>query len=214
VRLADASSSRHSCTVAAKHRDFAPGIHHVWIGATGGEAYFRDERDRSAWISGLVHATASHGWTCIAFCRMTTHAHVLLDVPDQSLPVGMQRMNSDYSRRYNIRHDRVGQFVRKRYGNRRIDHAADLLGAFGYVSLNPVRAGLCPRAEDWRWSSLASTLGMTNDFPFVDARFVLAEFAGSTERLRAFVEARWNAYLSERAMSSRLTTGRVAPGHD
>lgn len=207
MRLAGPRSSGHAWPVTTRHRDFSPGIHHIWVGATGGEAYFRDDVDRVTWIRGLVRTTASHGWTCISFCQMTSHVHVLLNVPDRSLPVGMQLMNTDYSRRFNARHDRVGQFVRKRYGNRRIDSAADLLGAFGYVSLNPVLAGLCPRAEDWRWSSLASTLGLTNDFQFVDGALVLAEFGGSAERLRTFIESRWNAHLSREALSRRLTTG-------
>jgi REP element-mobilizing transposase RayT len=183
-------------------------VHHVWVNATGHESYFVDEVDRVMWIQSVSRTMEEHGLTCVAFCQMTTHAHLLLNVPDRSLPAAMQRLNYDYSRRFNVRHDRVGQLVRRRYGNRRIDDAADLLGAFAYVALNPVKAGLCPRAEDWRWSSLASALGVTHDFPFVDPSLVLAEFNGATERLRAFVDARWRSYLTERAMSERLTTGR------
>src|SRR5947209_18277680 len=102
-------------------RDSLPGIHHVWINATGHEAYFVDEVDRMTWIRDLVSAAARHELKCLAFCQVTTHVHLLVDAPTGSLSPAMQRLNCTYSRRFNIRHGRVGQFVRRRYGNRRIE---------------------------------------------------------------------------------------------
>ena len=59
---------------------------------------------------------------------------------------------------------------------------------------------MCPRAEDWRWSSYATTLGLTNDFGFADAHLVLAELGGALEALRALVTAR-SPLPAESAMS-------------
>lgn len=123
----------------------------------------------------------------------------------------MQLLNCGYSRRFNTRHGRQGQFVRRRFGNRRIEGRADLLGTFAYVVLNSTKAGLCPRPEDWRWSSYATSLGISNDYPFVDASIVIAE-AGSVEQLRSLVDARWRDYLAKEATAGRLTTGRVRAG--
>jgi putative transposase len=102
----------------------------------------------------------------------------------------MQYLNREYSKRFNARHDRSGHFVRRRYGSRRIMNAADLLGVYAYVVLNPVKEGMCPRAEDWRWSSYATTLGLTDDFCFVDAGIVIAELGGSLDALRTLVASR------------------------
>jgi len=185
--------------MAAPPRDFAPGLQHVWVNATGHEEYFRDDVDRLAWLRRLVQTKELHGWTCVAFCQLTTHVHLVLDVPDWSLPIGMKRLNVEYSKDFNARHRRVGQLVRRRYGSRRIVGAADLLGVYAYVVLNPVEAGLVRRAEDWRWSSYATTLGSSGDFPFVDAPLVLAELGGSVDALRALVEARKRTHLTRRA---------------
>jgi putative transposase len=168
--------------------------------------------DRMTWIRDLVSTAARHELTCLAFCQMTTHTHVLVDVPAAQLSAAMQRLNCTYSRRFNIRHGREGQFVRRRYGNRRVEGAKDLLGTYAYVVLNPVKAGITPRAEDWRWSSLASTLGMTDDYPFVDASLVLAEVGGSAARLRSVVEGRLREYLAQTDTSGRQTTGRGSWG--
>jgi hypothetical protein len=121
---------------------------------------------------------------------MFTHVHALLDVRNDSLAVGMEYLNREYSKDFNGRHDRHGHLVRKRYGNRRVEGSRDLLGAYAYVVLNPVQAGACTRPEDWRWSSYATTVGLTDDFPFVDARLVLAEVNGQVDQLRALVDAR------------------------
>jgi REP element-mobilizing transposase RayT len=177
-------------------RDLAPGLHHVWVNATGGERYFVDHDDRMTWIRLLCCTLSRYRWTCIAFCQMSTHVHLIVDIPDHSLALGMKQLNTGYSKDFNAQHERVGQFVRRRYQSRRIADGRDLVGAYAYVVLNPVAAGISLRAEDWRWSSYATTLGISNDFPFVDASLVVAEGGGSTDRLRAVVESRQRENLS------------------
>ena len=173
----------------SRPRDFNPGIHHVWVNATGNWPYFVDEIDRMAWIQLLVHVLDRCDWRCLAFCQMTTHVHLLVDVPDESLPFGMAHLNREYSKQFNDRHSRSGYFVRKRYGSRRIEVARDLLGTYAYVVLNPVREGMCRRAWDWLWSSYRTTIGKSGAFPFVDSGIVLAELGGSVAALGLLVEA-------------------------
>ncbi len=185
----------------ARPRDSAPGVHHIWTNATGNWAYFIDDHDRLTWTALLKRVADTYGWTVLAFCQMTTHVHLIVEVPDTSLPRGMQFLNREYSKRFNARHDRSGHFVRKRFGSRRITSGSDLAGAYAYVVLNPVTEGMCASAEDWRWSSYAATLGLTSEFGFVDARLVLAELGGAADALRSVVTAR--APLIEAAAMSR-----------
>ncbi len=176
--------------VPAKPRDSAPGIHHVWVNATSHWQYFVDAVDRLTWIRRLIRVADRHDWRVIGFCQMTTHVHALLDLANDSLPLGMEHLNREYSKDFNLRHGRHGHLVRKRYGSRRIESGRDLLGAYAYVALNPVEAGACSRAEDWRWSSYATTVRFADDFPFVDASPVLAEVDGRVDQLRRLVDAR------------------------
>ncbi len=159
------------------------------MNATGNWVYFLDDTDRLEWLRLLRRVIDRFGWTVAAFCQMTTHVHMLLLVPDESLPFGMEYLSREYSKHFNERHERVGRFLRKRYGSRRVADGRDLLGAYAYVVLNPVVEGACPRAEDWRWSSYATTVGLTKDFPFVDAEVVLRELDGSVAALRRLVDA-------------------------
>lgn len=177
-------------------RDLNPGIHHVWVNATGNWPYFADEVDRMAWIRLLVKVLDRFGWGCVAFCQMTTHVHLLVNVGDYSLPVGMAYLSREYSKDFNCRHSRSGHFVRKRYGSRRIEDGRDLLGVYAYVVLNPVHERMCRRAEDWLWSSYRTTAGLCDAFPFVDAGPVLAELGGSVAGLTLLVDAQARGHVS------------------
>lgn len=171
----------------------------MWVNATGHERYFVDNDDRLAWVRLLATVLDRFEWQCVAFCQLSTHVHLILSVPDTSLPLGMKQLNMAYSRDFNARNGRVGQFVRRRYGSRRISDGRDLVATYSYVVLNPVLAGLCPRPEDWRWSSYATTLRISGDFPFVDASLAFAEAGGSIESLRRTVEARARERLARAA---------------
>ena len=182
-------------------RDTAPGLRHVWVNATGNERYYIDNDDRLTWVRLLAKVLDRFDWRCVAFCQLSTHVHLIVSVPDTSLPLGMKELNMAYSSDFNARHERVGQFVRRRYGSRRIVDGRDLVATYAYVVLNPVVAGLCPRPDDWRWSSYGTTLRISDDFPFVDASLAIAEAGGSPERLRQLVEARARERLSRPAMA-------------
>lgn len=184
-------------------RDVSPGFHHTWVNATGDWDYFLDEVDRISWVRLIDQTLVAMRWKCAAFCQMSTHVHLLLGVPDSSLAVGMRELNRDYSCAFNMRHGRAGTFVRQRFGSRRIEDGADLLATYAYVVLNPVAEGLCLRPEEWRWSSYRTTLGVTDDFPFVDASSAIAEAGGAPADLRRAVES---------AARARLERTRPEPG--
>jgi putative transposase len=157
-------------------RDRSPGLFHVGVSAAGPVNYFRDEVDHLEWTRRLVRTIRRHGWTCLAFCELSTHWHALIEVGDDSLSRGMHYLNSAYTRAFNARHGRVGYFVRDRFWSRRKSSESELLTAYRYVVNNPVEAGAVARAEDWYWSSYATTLGVAAAFPFVDASRVLGIF--------------------------------------
>jgi len=198
--LCNATGSATLTKMPPPPRDLAPGLRHVWVNATGDERYFVDRDDRMTWIRRLSRILDSYAWKCVSFCQMTTHVHAILDIPDWSLAHGMKELNMGYSRDFNARHDRVGQFVRRRYQSRRIADGRDLLGTYAYVVLNPVIADICASPEDWRWSSYATSIGISSDFPFVDASLAIAESGGSTTSLRAVVDGRLRERLSRADM--------------
>jgi REP-associated tyrosine transposase len=161
--------------------------HCVWEG----RGYVRDDLDRQMFLRELARATSKFEWTCVGFCLLGSHYHLLLGVPDGALSRGMQSLNWRYAVQFNARHGLRGHLQFDRFGSRRISDDPDLVSAYRYVMRNPVDAGLAPGVEAWPWSSHAGTIGLIEPHSFVDASLVLGFFGGSREasmsRLRAFV---------------------------
>jgi REP element-mobilizing transposase RayT len=178
-----------------RNRDVDAGIFHVYTHCVwASSAFFRDDHDRLSFLRFAVRAIDKAGWTCLGFCLMTTHHHLLLDVGPETLPRGMHRLNLAYARYFNRRYGLRGHAQFRRYGSRRIADDNDLKGTYRYVMLNPVEAGLCASPVDWKWSSYAGTVGRGEAHSFVNATRVLHCFGGSGEQqlaaLRRFVEDR------------------------
>ena len=92
-------------------------------------------------------------WDCLAYCLMGNHVHLLIRTREPNLGRGMQRMHSMYAQGFNDRHVRIGHLFQDRYGSSRIRTRERLVRVEHYIAQNPVEAGLCPHAKDWRWSN-------------------------------------------------------------
>ncbi len=169
------------------------GLFHVIGHSIRSVDLFRDDMDRVIFLRELARAGDKARWTCLAFCLMTTHYHLLLEVGDGALPVGMQALNFRYACGFNARHGVRGHLFAARYYAVRILNDSHLMVAYRYVARNPLAARLCEAAGDWPWGSYRATAGITAEHSFVDASRVLGCFSDWPEiarpRLRTFVES-------------------------
>jgi putative transposase len=117
-----------------------------------GNALFRDDTDRLDFIAQLARTAMGHFWACHAYCLMTTHYHLLVGTSRESLSLGMHRLNGMYAQRFNARHTRRGHVFDGRFEAYVVNDEAHFAEASRYIFENPVKAGLCERACDWRWS--------------------------------------------------------------
>ena len=84
---------------------------------------------------------------------MPNHVHLILVPSDpDGLRRALARVHRIYAGTIQARRKRTGHFWQGRFGAVAIDKR-HLAAALRYVSLNPVRARLVVRAQDWRWSS-------------------------------------------------------------
>ena len=65
----------------------------------------------------------------------------------------MMRLTLAYSSYFNKKYRGVGHVWQGRYKSSLIDKEDYFIQCGVYIELNPVRAGLVARPEDWRWSS-------------------------------------------------------------
>ena len=123
---------------------------------------------------------------------MDNHYHLLVLTREPTLGAGMQRLNGIYVQRFNLRHRRDGRPWGDRFFSLPLRRDSHLLEAVRYIAWNPVRAGLCARPEDWRWSAHRALLGLEPP-AFVNVTDTLAYFAAGggngRTRYRDFVAA-------------------------
>jgi len=173
-------------------RDTAAGWFHVYTHSVWTADLFRDDLDRVYFLRELARAGAKARWRCLAYCLMKTHHHLLLEVDDGALPVGMQALNFRYAIGFNVRYAAKGHVHGGRYGARRLNGSDDVVAAFRYLALNPVDAMLCATPAAWPWSSYAETIGVRQSTSFVDVDRLLGCLDEPRERaigaLRRYVE--------------------------
>ena len=115
-------------------------------------AVFRDTGDRRTFLELLWLTSREHGWTCHAICLLTSHYHLVLEATRACLSRGMHGLNWRYAMYFNRKHGSFGHVFADRFATRSIDGEEYLYDACAYVLLNPVRAGLCERVDEWPWS--------------------------------------------------------------
>jgi len=136
------------------------GVVHVTARGVRRDAIFADEADRRMFIAFLAQSVHRYRWTCLGYCLMTNHFHLVLSLSSPTLSRGMHRLNGLYARRFNERHGHVGHLFEARFGSALIQTEVHLLDVLRYIVLNPVRAGICSDPGDWPWSSFRATAGM------------------------------------------------------
>lgn len=129
------------------------GYFHVFArGLAAAQPVFRDDEDRDTFLELAWRSAEAYDWTCHAACVMSTHYHLVLETTRERLSAGLQRLNWLYARYFNGKNGLFGHVFADRFSSRAIEGEEYLYDACAYVLLNPVRAGLCDRAGEWRWS--------------------------------------------------------------
>ncbi|MCO5163196.1 MAG: transposase [Mesorhizobium sp.] len=145
-------------------RIVVPGVpHHVTQRGNRRERVFFSPDDYRAYRAILAEAARAIGTEVWAYCLMPNHVHLIL-VPSHpdGLRAPLGEAHRRYTRRINDREGWTGHLWQGRFGSVPMDED-HLEGAVRYVSLNPVRAGLVKRAEDWPWSSVRAHLAGEGD---------------------------------------------------
>ena len=93
-----------------------------------------------------------------------------------SLSEYMREIKQGFSRYYNKKHNRKGFFWAERFKSVIVDNGETLINCLAYIDLNPVRAGLVDKPENYRCSSIGYHVQTNNKETFLSLDFGLAEF--------------------------------------
>lgn len=113
----------------------------------------------------------------------------------ENLSEFVREIKQGFSRFYNKRHKRKGFFWAERFKSLLVEDGDTLINCLAYIDLNPVRAGIVTKPEEYRWCSLGYHVQTNNKDRFLSLEFGLQEHVhlSAVERF-----GRYRAYVYEK----------------
>jgi len=168
-----------------------PGAcYHVTLRGNHRQDIFFTDGDRLRLEDYVAAALDRVGARIHAYCWMSNHVHLLVQVADTPLGAFVQRIGSRYARAVQARVPTTGHLFQNRYHALLVDVERYFVALLRYIHLNPVRAGLVADPATYPWSSHRAYLGLaapdwlTTDFGL---RLFAADAGAARERYHAFV---------------------------
>jgi putative transposase len=94
----------------------------------------------------------------------------------------MREIKVNFARFYNRRHNRRGYFWGDRFKSVIVENGETLINCLAYIDLNPLRAGLVERPEQYRWNSLGYHVQTNNRDDFLSTDFGPVKYASLSLR--------------------------------
>jgi putative transposase len=140
----------------------------IYFGNWSGRLFLRE----------LERAAVRSSWRILAYCLMTNHYHLVLQVGEAGcLSDGMEELNGRFARTTNRLLKRTNHLFGDRFKSWLIEDDDYLYEVTRYVLLNPLRARLVRDPRAWRWSSMGTTVGFARPRArFLDVDWILGHF--------------------------------------
>ncbi len=145
-------------------RVVAPGQpHHITQRGNRRQQVFFCDEDYQVYLDLMCEWCAKEDVEIWAYCLMPNHVH-LIAVPDkvQGLARAIGEAHRRYTRHINFREGWRGYLWQGRFASFVMDERHCLCAA-RYIELNPVRAGLCKKPEEYKYSSASAHLAGRDD---------------------------------------------------
>lgn len=166
------------------------GFYHVTLRGNHRQPIFFTAADRNLLDRIVEDALDECTARLHAYCWMTNHVHLLLQVADKPLGAVMHRIAGTYARKVQHRLETTGHLFERRYHALLVDADAYLLTLLRYIHFNPVRAGLAADPSAYAWSSHTAYLGL-RERRWITTDFALTLFGSS----RTVARARYREFM-------------------
>lgn len=177
--------------------------HHVIQRGNRRANIFLSDHGRQLYLKYLAAACEQHTVTCLAWCLMSNHVHLILVPPTaDALRATIASTHTRYAQWFNRSQDTTGHLFEGRFHSYAMDDA-HLVAAVRYVENNPVKAGLVRHAWEWPWSSARSHVEGADD-GLTDR----AALGRHLPNWRAYLELGAEASEQDSAIEAALVSGR------
>jgi len=174
------------------------GLYHIITRGNNRGRIFRSEDDYRKFLAFLESQKAKRPFYLYAYCLMPNHVHILGEMMDDPMSRVMHGLLTAYSQYHNRKYKQVGHLFQGRYKAILCQTDRYLGELVRYIHLNPVRAKIVARPEDFEYSGHRAYLGL-DKLGLVDAEPVLRHFGANKQRAVATYCEFVNAALGEKS---------------
>ncbi len=115
-----------------------------------------------------------------AFVLMSNHFHLLVRAPEGNLSQAMNYFMRETSRQIGYSAGRINQTYGGRFLRSQIQSHHYYLNAYKYIYRNPIEAGVCEKAEEYKFSSLGLLVGKSKSIiPIVEDITLFSDVEGT-----------------------------------
>jgi REP element-mobilizing transposase RayT len=168
------------------------GLYHIITRGNNRQAIFHSPNDYQKFLSLLRVQKSKLPYLLYAYCLMSNHAHLLIERQTDAIGRIMHRVLTGYSQYYNRKYQKVGHLLQGRHKAILCESETYLCELVRYIHLNPVRAKMVGKPEEYEYSSHRQYLGLVAR-GIVDVDPVLRHFGARKEiarkEFRRFVKA-------------------------
>lgn len=136
--------------------EYEGAVYHVTARGNERRQIFFMEDDYEKFIYYLVETKKKYNINIHCYTLMRNHYHLIIETPEANLSKAMHYINSSYAGYINIKRRRSGHLLQGRYKSIIVDEDNYLLELSRYIHLNPVRAGMVQKPEDYLYSSYSA----------------------------------------------------------
>ena len=138
-----------------RERMYVAGLpYHIVQRGNNREACFIEPENYQFYLELWRQMAGRYGVSVHAYCLMTNHVHFLATpTQNDSISNAVKVVGSRYAQYINLRYKRTGTLWEGRHRASLVQTERYLLCCYRYIELNPVRAGMVARPEEYRWSS-------------------------------------------------------------
>jgi putative transposase len=172
--------------------EYEGAVYHITARGNERRTIFFTKADYAKFLSYLREAKKKYEIVLHCYVLMTNHYHLIVETPEANISKVMHYINSAYTAYINIKRKRSGHLFQGRYKSIVVDANNYLLELSRYIHLNPVRANIVQKPEDYTYSSYTEyTKNMKNSLVTTDLvlAFSSRHNGNARENYRIFVES-------------------------
>jgi len=143
--------------------EYPGAFYHVTARGNERKRIYFTKRDYLKFREYIVDAHEKYGCLLHVYVFMSNHYHMILETPKGNISKVMHFINGSYTNYINRKRDRSGHLFQGRYKAILVDKDNYLLELSRYIHLNPVRANIVERPEEYINSSYGSYIGKRKD---------------------------------------------------